>query len=462
MLNQILKYKEYYIDSIINRFSLSFLFTPYFTYASSIKTNTKDKYKIIKNNYDTSKKSIIYFAGLFQNAELEYKDISNNLSSYNHIYINTYFNNNDIYKDTLLKIIDELGELDIECIIGYSFGGSLSLQFKEIYLQKKDKIIKSILISPAGFQSNTFLEKTIKIISKYLYSLYGNDKWYMIKNYPLYQNTNTLSDTDYIIVSTSDNIHNVNPIKTHENSIIIKHASHFSMIQIIKKQNIIFELIKNSYKIENVTVKPLTSNINKILFGSHFYPYHITLWIAVSSYNLYYFIKCGYSYINLFYGFLLASFLWTLAEYIAHRVILHNILYVHHKKHHVYPNKLSIIHSPMSPFVFSWIILYYMFKLFENQQIVLSIFIFIQLNYLVFEYVHLLTHNYKGLNNIILNAKYYHKLHHIDENVNYSFITPFWDYLFGTLSSKYDISFIELIFGFIPFYSFFIHKKQFF
>jgi len=116
----------------------------------------------------------------------------------------------------------------------------------------------------------------------------------------------------------------------------------------------------------------------------------------------------------------------------------------------------------MSPFVFSWITLYYIFKLFKNQQIVLSIFIFIQLNYLVFEYVHLLTHNYKGLNNIILNAKYYHKLHHIDENVNYSFITPFWDYLFGTLSPKYDISFIELVFGFIPFYSFFIHKKQVF
>ena len=36
--------------------------------------------------------------------------------------------------------------------------------------------------------------------------------------------------------------------------------------QIIKKQNIIFQLITNMYKIENVTIKPLTSNINKILF----------------------------------------------------------------------------------------------------------------------------------------------------------------------------------------------------
>ena len=174
MLNQILKYMKYYIDSIINRFSISYLFIPYFTYESSFKANTKDKYKIIKNNYDISKKSIIYFAWLFQNAELEYKDISNNLSFYNHIYINTYFNNNDIYKDTLVKIIDELGELDIECVVGYSFGGSLSLQFKEIYLQKKNKIIKSILISPAGFETNTFLEKTIKLISKYLNSLYSN------------------------------------------------------------------------------------------------------------------------------------------------------------------------------------------------------------------------------------------------------------------------------------------------
>ena len=38
--------------------------------------------------------------------------------------------------------------------------------------------------------------------------------------------------------------------------------------------------------------------------------------------------------------------------------------------------------------------------------------------------------------------------------------TPFWDYLFGTLSPKYEVSFTELLFGFIPFYSFFIHKKS--
>ena len=29
------------------------------------------------------------------------------------------------------------------------------------------------------------------------------------------------------------------------------------------------------------------------------------------------------------------------------------------------------------------------------------------------------------------------KFHHIDEKMHYSFVTSFWDYVFGTLSDKY-------------------------
>ena len=84
--------------------------------------------------------------------------------------------------------------------------------------------------------------------------------------------------------------------------------------------------------------------------------------------------------------------------------------------------------------------------------------IFFPLNYLAFEYIHLLSHGYTGKNNVICNAKQYHKLHHLDDKINFSFVTPFWDYLFGTLSSEYKINKWELYFGFIPFYSFIIHK----
>lgn len=212
-------------------------------------------------------------------------------------------------------------------------------------------------------------------------------------------------------------------------------------------------------KMLNSLVKYNTYNVNKLFFGGHFYPYHITLWVSVSSYNLYWFIQNSYRFINLFYGFLLASSLWSFTEYWAHRVILHNIAYVHHKKHHVLPNKLSIINGPMSLVMLNWSLYYFILKLFVNQEIFLSIFIFLQLNYLLFEFTHLISHSYTGSNNIILNAKNYHKLHHIDENVNYNFVTPFWDYMFGTLSPKYDISFTELLFGYIPFYSFIIHKN---
>jgi uncharacterized membrane protein YGL010W len=437
----------------------SFLFAPYFTFLETFYPSafeSKEKYTIIKNNYNPTKKSIIYFAGLFQKAQLEYKDISNDLTQYNHIYINTNFVNNDIYKDTLVKIIDELGEINIECIVGFSFGGSLSLQFKEIYFEKTNNETKSILISPAGFSSNTFLEKTIKVVSKYLYSLYCNDKWYMIHNYPTYQNTKILSKTDYIIVSTSDNIHNPQLIKNHENAIVLKHASHLSMIQIISKQNILSQLIKNDYQIEKVNVKPLTSNINKLLFGGYFYPYHISFWIIYTIYNIYKHISI-YNTIELFFGYILISTLWSFTEYIFHRFLLHNILYMHHKKHHIYPNKLSIINTPMSIVLINLLI--YIFFLYNFKYFLHMFRMFIGINYLSFEITHLVSHSYKGSNNILLNAKHYHKLHHIDENVNYSFITPFWDYIFGTLSPKWEVSFIELLFGFIPFYSFFIHKN---
>ncbi len=431
----------------------SFLFAPYFTFLETFYPSSfepKDKFTIIKDHYDPTKKSIIYFAGLFQKAQSEYKDIANDLSSFNHIYINTNFTNRDIYKDTLVKIIDGLGEIDIECIVGFSFGGSLTLQFKHLY----NKNIKTILISPAGFQSNTFVENSIRRVSWVLYSLYCNDKWYMISNYPTYQNTNVFSNTDYTIVSTDDTIHN--PIK-HTNKITFKHASHFDMIKITGKQKIILQMVSNDYDITTVKTKPLTSNLNKLLFGGYFYPYHITFWLCVSGYNLYGFIQNEYSYLDLFYGFLSSSIIWGCGEYSIHRYWLHKFFYRHHNKHHIYPNKLSIIHTPAILVILKTLFHLSYLRYFVNVSLVMF---FIPLYYLLFEITHLLSHSYKGSSNIILNAKHYHKLHHIDENVNYSFVTPFWDYMFGTLSSKYTVSFTELLFGFIPFYSFCIHKQS--
>jgi hypothetical protein len=60
-----------------------------------------------------------------------------------------------------------------------------------------------------------------------------------------------------------------------------------------------------------------------------------------------------------------------------------------------------------------------------------------------------------------MNVKLYHKIHHIDPNTNYSFTTPLWDYLFGTLSPKYQqMEWMDLVLGIIPFWTFAIHPYQ--
>lgn len=454
----------------------SFLFAPYFTFLETFYPETfnnttllrnersinhsKEKYTIVKSGVDSSKRSIVYFAGLFQKSNVEYDAVSKDLSKFNHVYINVNFTNDDVYKETLVKIAEELEGVDIECVVGFSFGGSLSLQFKQCYFEKYQKDVKTVLISPGGFESNSILEKVIRPVGSYLYSIYCNDKWYMIKNYPTYQNARKLTSTDYLIVSTGDSIHYpTQELKTHENVICLKNAQHLSMVSVVKKQHILSQLVENEYQVQNVKTKPLSSTMNKLLFGGHFY-YNVALWTGVSFYNFYVFVKNQYTYANFIYGFLFASSLWSFTEYVFHRVLLHNILYTHHKKHHTYPNKLSIINTPMSMVILNWCLYYFVFNRFINHQVMFCYYIFFPLNYLSFEFTHLLSHSYKGSNKIVLNAKYYHKLHHVDENVNYSFVTPFWDYLFGTLSPKYEMNSVEMLVGILPFWSFYIHDDK--
>ena len=457
----------------------SFLFAPYFTFLETFYPSSfeikKDKYMILDAHQgkidhsmtnvaiDSDKKTILYFAGLFQKSEIEYKEISKDLGdAFNHVYVNFHFNNHDVYRNTLEKIMDDLGDFDMECVIGFSFGGALALQFKHLYSEKYGKKLKTILISPGGFECYSMFEKGVQMISGFLYPFFGNDKWFMIHQYPKYQNTFSLEKDDFLIGSTSDMIHPCcsHPLHTDANTLRLKHASHMNMISVVKKQAIIKQLLQNNYQMEKVNTKPLTSSFHQFIFGGHFYPYHVSLWSGVSLYHFYSFVRNGYSFVSFFYGFLLASSLWTFTEYMFHRYLLHNLLYVHHKKHHVYPNKLSIINTPMSMVILTWIMYYFLWVNHLNPQILSSYYIFFPLNYLSFEFIHLLSHSYKGKNLIVLNAKYYHKLHHIDDKVNYSFITPFWDYFLGTLSPKYETHWTELLFGFVPFYSFMIHQRN--
>jgi hypothetical protein len=215
----------------------SFLFAPYFVFLEIFYSNAFNEtpsYTIIQNEF-TCRPTILYFAGLFQKADKEYKKIAEQLYEHNHIFINVHFKQNDVFSSILENMINELPNTNIDCIVGYSFGGSLAKQMKDIYYKKTGKDIPAILISPGGFLSDTLFEKTIRYISPVCYWLYQTDKWYMITQYPLYQNTVKESDTDVFIVSTNDTVHFP---KIGKNQLTVENISHSNIRMYVEKQKI--------------------------------------------------------------------------------------------------------------------------------------------------------------------------------------------------------------------------------
>ena len=423
--------------------------------------NNLPKYKITLKDFDINKKTIIYFSGLLPSSFDKFTEISNQFDNFNNIIIEINPENNDIFENILIMIKTELENKfklkfdNIECIIGYSFGGSLALQYKNLFTENNEyKYIKTILISPGGFENNNLVENIIKLTIKNIYLFNKNNICYILYNYPKYQNTFDIDDKDYMIVSSADFIH-YPKIKSNENIINLEHVSHYNILSIIIKQNIISQLIQNNYNLNKIVIKKLSSKFNRFIFGGHFFPYNLSLWLSVSLRNLYLCVKFGITFKNTLYGFLLASIIWSLSEYLFHGIFLHKLFYKFHEKHHIYPTKISTITNPMILVIITWIFYYNLLKIFVNTQILYVYGIFFPLYYLLIEFAHLYSHKYNGNNYIIQNIKEYHKLHHSNkQNENFCFTSPFWDYLFGSMNESYTITFIELLFGFIPLYSF--------
>jgi hypothetical protein len=128
---EIFLYKIYSLNNL-----LKFIFiNPYISFFKNINFNKR--YDIIKNNYNKNKKTIVYFAGLFQKSDKCFRYMSKELNNYNHIYINLHIRNNDNFENILHKIFYELNGIKIECFVGYSFGGSLILQLKGLFLKDR-------------------------------------------------------------------------------------------------------------------------------------------------------------------------------------------------------------------------------------------------------------------------------------------------------------------------------------
>ena len=140
--------------------------------------------------------------------------------------------------------------------------------------------------------------------------------------------------------------------------------------------------------------------------------------------------------------FLISSLTYGFLEYGIHR-FLHLTKEKRHTTHHIQlKNSNDFISSFYKSFVLLGCILPFINKF----------MFFLWVQYVFYEFTHDLIHHLdkKFWNRQIIH---YHMFHHYykDWNVNYGVTTPFWDYMFGTMSKyhKYKVNFL-IYFSWIP------------
>jgi sterol desaturase/sphingolipid hydroxylase (fatty acid hydroxylase superfamily) len=128
--------------------------------------------------------------------------------------------------------------------------------------------------------------------------------------------------------------------------------------------------------------------------------------------------------------------LWTFAEYLLHRFVLHHWPYFvdMHMAHHAETQEMigaPTIFSVAFFYVTSFLPLWLAF----GSGIALPVFAGFITGYLGFDAVHYAVHHVQGQNRILRAWKKMHAIHHHgDADTNYGVLTDFWDRVFGTYS----------------------------
>lgn len=177
------------------------------------------------------------------------------------------------------------------------------------------------------------------------------------------------------------------------------------------------------------------------------FPYSV-LWIFLSVFHL---LRVGQS-MNarslVLYGFG-NGIVWTFNEYLIHRLVLHRVMYsIYHKMHHVYWTQ-ALFSQQWFIFI-SMFAYYHMFLCIFGQVVTGKMFVFVPLYYVMFEWIHFVSHDVKERRAVFVWVKYYHRLHHLDETRNYGITTPLWDWVFGTLHSDIMFSSKDIVVSLIP------------
>lgn len=187
----------------------------------------------------------------------------------------------------------------------------------------------------------------------------------------------------------------------------------------------------------NYIIKILNTQPNSFYFS-------ILLFVSFNSFHL---ISHNLFYKFIFYVY--SPIMWTLQEYFAHRIIMHNLEPTKkiHFKHHYKPYDRNKIFIPIFfTLLFSFINLTPIYLLFGYNVMLVNFSSFI-LCYILFEFTHWCCHNLPN-SKLLRGPRLYHLIHHTKNyksvNIkNYGFTSATWDILFNTccksfLNKKYS------------------------
>ena len=149
-----------------------------------------------------------------------------------------------------------------------------------------------------------------------------------------------------------------------------------------------------------------------------------------------------YSFHSYLIIFLTINFYYTLIEYIIHRFFFHMNRFEQyfHQKHHDNPKQDYRLFIPIHITLVNEVILGIVSYLFFNDYF-LAILSSTHFSYLLFEMVHYCAHHPLTFFSYFIPKRLisFHYMHHIEEDYNYGFTTPFWDILCGTSMSSFNV-----------------------
>lgn len=133
----------------------------------------------------------------------------------------------------------------------------------------------------------------------------------------------------------------------------------------------------------------------------------------------------------------LGCVIYTLMEYVFHRIVLHEYIPKIHANHHKQPRNLRIIATPILPVQLYDFLVVLLIMLFVGRPVAYAINCGISFGQCVMDVVHIAFHSH-WRPWFLESARSYHLVHHfIDDEVAHGLTTSFWDMIFGTFPANW-------------------------